>query len=207
MPVDVRDLRTREILARVEIGEAISQRAISRELGIALGLTNQLLRQMARRGWVRLRREKANRVRYAITPAGLAEKARITRAHLGQTLQLYADARRRIGERFDALSHEPEPQPDGASDDRQIAFFGSGALAEIAYICVSERDLTLMGVVDDDRAAPFFGVPVYRVDQLAGTCLGGQPFWRLIVMSFDESPSVQRLLEQRRVPRACVRWM
>jgi hypothetical protein len=163
---------------------------------------------MARRGWVRLRRERANRLRYAITPAGLAEKARITRAHLGQTLQLYADARRRIGERLDALLHEPDLRSDaGVGGGRRIAFFGAGALAEIAYICVHERDLTLMGVVDDNRAAPFFGLPVYPVDQLAGTCLGGQPFWRLIVMSFDESPPVQRLLEKRGVPRACVRWM
>jgi hypothetical protein len=42
-------------------------------MGIALGLTNLLVRRLVHKGWVRIIRIKLNRVRYLLTPAGIAE--------------------------------------------------------------------------------------------------------------------------------------
>ena len=44
-----------------------------RDMGIALGLINLLVRRLVRKGWVRIIRIKPNRVRYLLTPVGIAE--------------------------------------------------------------------------------------------------------------------------------------
>jgi hypothetical protein len=59
-----RDDYVRRILAEVEAGRGVSQRSLARSAGIALGLTNLVLRNLVRKGWVRITRVKANRVKY-----------------------------------------------------------------------------------------------------------------------------------------------
>ena len=74
------DHHTRRILTQIEAEDKISQRSLAKELGIALGLTNLLIRRIVKKGWVKVINVRPNRVRYLITPTGIAEKARITRS-------------------------------------------------------------------------------------------------------------------------------
>jgi DNA-binding MarR family transcriptional regulator len=67
------DQFTHRILTEIEADNRLSQRSLSRDLGIALGLTNLIIRRLVRKGWVRIIRIKPNRVRYLLTPAGIAE--------------------------------------------------------------------------------------------------------------------------------------
>ena len=148
-----------EILTAIEAGAPISQRTLASRLGIALGMTNLLLRRLARKGLIRMAHVRPNRVGYFLTPRGMAEKARMSRAYFHKSVQLYASARDRVRARFDELSqHWPAP---GAADARKpIAFLGTGELAEIAYVCLQETDLHLAGVIDFQGRKRFFGVSV-----------------------------------------------
>jgi len=94
----------RGILLEIEANDLVSQRHLSQRLGIALGLTNLLLRRIVAKGWIKVVHIRPNRVRYLLTPAGIAAKARLTREYLASTLSFYADARERIRERFAELS-------------------------------------------------------------------------------------------------------
>ena len=62
-----------KILDAFESDHDVSQRLLSNRLGIALGLTNLLVKRLVRKGWVQVSNIKPNRVRYLITPAGIAE--------------------------------------------------------------------------------------------------------------------------------------
>lgn len=53
-----------------------SQRAISRELGLSLGMTNILINRLARKGLLKVQRLDWNRTRYFLTLKGASEKAR-----------------------------------------------------------------------------------------------------------------------------------
>jgi DNA-binding MarR family transcriptional regulator len=175
-----------EILAELETNTAVSQRTLARRLGIALGLTNLIIRKLVRRGWVHMIHVKANRVRYLITPDGLAEKARMSRDYLAQTIRFYADARSRIVERLDDLSASwPRDQPGNGDQGKRIAFYGGDEVAEIGYVCLQETDLSLVAVIDDQRTKPFFGVSVLSHTQLRDNPALLDPVKRIVVLSFS----------------------
>lgn len=65
---------------------ALSQREISERLGLSLGKANYLVRALLDRGWVKAQnfRRSDNKVAYAylLTPSGMSQKLKLTRAFL-----------------------------------------------------------------------------------------------------------------------------
>ena len=200
------DHHTRRILTQIEAGRKVSQRSVSKELGIALGLTNSLIRRLVKKGCVKVVNVKPNRVRYLITPAGIAEKARLTRSYLDNTVRLYTETRDRIRERLTTLSNECSDVP-GLNGGKRIVFCGAGDVAEIGYICLQGTDLHLVGVVDDWRTEPFFGMPVNSPDCVRDSWLNGKPFDRLVVMSFRQADRIRARLESVGFPVDKVFWI
>ena len=199
-----RDQYTREILTKLETTQSISQRSLSHELGIALGLTNLLLRQMVRKGLIRLRRVRRNRVAYLITPAGIAEKARLSHRYLKESISFYSDARQRIQASFGTLAerHARRRRPV------RVVFWGAGELAEIGYVCLHESGLTLIGVVDDARIERrFFGHAIRPSSSLAGGQLDGKVFDALVVTSLDDERTLTRELNRVDVDPQRVFWV
>jgi hypothetical protein len=192
----------RELLEMIESGGGRSQRSLARHLGIALGLTNLLLKRTARWGWTRTIQVKPNRVAYLITPAGLAEKARMSRDHVARSARLYASVRDRLSDALAVVSGGwTRPAPV------RVVFFGVGEIAEIAYVCLQATNLTLVGVVDEVRTRPFFGLPVRRPHDFAGCQLAGIPFDRLVVTELDDVSGIEQALQSAAVPSEVVFWL
>ena len=179
----------RGLLLEIEAGHAVSQRHLAQRLGIALGLTNLLVRRIVAKGWVKAVHIRPNRVRYLLTPAGIAAKVRLTREYLEGTLRFYAEVRERVRERFGELSAEL----DGLGGPKRVVFYGAGEIAEIGYVSLQETDLHLVAVIDTERSKPFFGVPVHPPARLRSTELGEGAFDRVVVMSFDADEILDRL--------------
>jgi DNA-binding MarR family transcriptional regulator len=203
--VDARDLHTRNILTHIERDGRLTQRRLARELGIALGLTNLLVRRIVHKGWVKVINIRRNRVQYLITPAGIAEKARVTRAYFENTLRLYTETRDRIRQSLERVS-ETWKLEDGSSEKR-IVFYGGGEVAEIAFICLHSTDLRLVGVVDDERRQPFFGMPVHHLTSICGRRVDGHEFDKIVVMSFRRADEIRSKLEQVGFPMDRVLWL
>ena len=204
--VPLHDHHTRRILSQIEVGKRVSQRSLAKELGIALGLTNSLIRKLVKKGWVKAISVKPNRVRYLITRAGIAGKARITRSYLNNTVRLYTETRDRIRERLTTLSNECPGGP-ALNGGKRIVFYGAGDVAEIGYICLQGTDLHLVGVVDDRRTEPFFGIPVNSPDCVRVSGLNGKQFDRLVVMSFRQADRIRARLESVAFPADKVFWI
>lgn len=130
----------------------VSQRRLSSELGIALGLTNAYLRRCVRKGWIKMKSAPANRYAYYLTPQGFAEKSRLTAGYLSRSLSFYREARNACD---DLLG-----QCAGRGWTR-VALYGSGDLAEIALLCAMRHAVRVAAVVDPAATEPqFLGVPM-----------------------------------------------
>ena len=186
-----------QILNAIDGSRSLSQRSLSNSLGIALGLTNLLVRRLVRKGWVRVKRIKANRVGYFLTPTGVAEKARLSRLHLQYAVRFYTTARVRIRE---SLSTAGGP-------NARIVFYGTGEVAEIAYVCLQETTLQLVAVVGETRSRQFFGVPVYSIDEVRDGVVGQTSFDRLVVASFDNQDASRARLQALGVAPERVHWL
>lgn len=203
------DLHTGRVLEAIEAGEAVSQRALSRRVGIALGLTNLIVRRLADRGWIRVVKLASNQARYMITPEGIAAREELVRAHLQDSLSWYTAARARIRGRLAALSSAWSDADATAarSADKRIAFYGAGEVAEIGLMSLHDTDLVLVGVVADAPDGTLLGRPVLPLEALSGEAVDDEPFGRLVVMSFDDDRAIQPKLAARGCPRERQFWI
>jgi hypothetical protein len=67
--------------------------------------------------------------------------------------------------------------------------------------------LQFVGVVDDQGRKRFFDVPVYDPALLHATDINGEPFSRLVVMSFGQTDKIRAQLEALAIPPDRVFWI
>ena len=194
---------TLEILTEIESGRLLSQRSLAARLDIALGLANLLVRRTVSKGWVRVVQARRNRVRYLLTPAGFAEKARVSRLMLQDSVRYYASIRDRVRDRIAAVDRGWDP----AGSERRVAFFGATEVAEIAYICLPETTLQLVAIVGQTPRRRFLGLPVHALSDMQDGVVGDVPFERLIVTSFERLDEMRAQLDARGVHPSRVEWV
>ena len=147
--------RSLQLLSEISGEEPLSQRELSRRLGIAVGLVNSYLKNLVSKGFVRVKNFPSNRYAYLLTPQGLAEKSRLAYQHLSYFTSLYTVARQDYLDLFLRLEK---------SGVREVAFCGVDEVAEVAYLSLRETALNLVAVMDDERQGDlFFGVPVVLI--------------------------------------------
>lgn len=191
------------ILDAIADDGCISQRSLARDLGIALGLTNLLVRGLITRGLIRVSRIPRRRLTYLLTPAGVAEKARMSRLALARSVERYALARRILRDAFVRISS----RRDWTGDSKRILFVGTGEVAEIGYVCLQETDLVLVGAVDDQGRERFFDVPVFPFESLTADLFAETGAERLVVMSLQDGEKIRARVRSAGLPVRRVVWL
>ncbi len=148
------DRHTLEILDTVQRNEQMSQRYLSRHLGVALGLANSYLKRCVRKGWVKVQQAPANRFLYYLTPKGFAEKSRLTAKYLSTSLSFYREAGNSCSRLFDECER---------NHWQRLLLCGVSDLAEIATLRAMERNITIVGIYDPtSERERFLGKRVWR---------------------------------------------
>ncbi len=145
--MDPIDLRTLKILEKVDNDGTPSQRDLARDLNISLGLVNSFIKRLVKKGYFKIGHLPKNRVRYILTPRGVAAKSRLTYEYIQYSFQFYKDARQKLRDLYAEL------ETQGV---KRIVFFGAGDLAEIAYLSLQQSDIKLVAVADDEKAGKNF---------------------------------------------------
>ena len=145
--MDPIDLRTLKILEKVDIDGTPSQRDLARDLNISLGLVNSFIKRLAKKGYFKIGHLPKNRVRYILTPRGIAEKSRLTYEYIQYSFTFYKDSRQKLRNLYAELETQ---------DVRRIIFYGAGDLAEIAYLSLQQSRIELVAVVDEGGAGEGF---------------------------------------------------
>lgn len=194
----------RQILQAIASGEHITQRSVSARLGVALGLTNLLIRRLVAKGYVRMTRLGARHVRYLMTPAGWEALGHATQLSLENTIHLYTQTREQI--RL-GLSEVSRRCPADEHHEKRVVFYGAGDVAEIAYVSLQRTDLDLVAVVDDTRTGRFFHLPIHSADQLSVRTVAGERYAHIVVTSVRHAARIRTALDARGIPATQVSYL
>ncbi len=136
---------TLNVLTAVEGNSRVSQRALARRLGIALGLVNAYLKRCVKKGYIKVKQIPPNRYGYYLTPKGFSEKSRLTVKYLSVSFGFFRQARQQCHEQ---LHHA------WANGWRRVCLVGAGDLADIAALCARDAapDLTIVHCPEPDSA-------------------------------------------------------
>src|SRR3972149_6247037 len=118
------DYRSFLLLDEISKNDEITQRDLSKRLGIALGLINSYIKNLASKGYITVATIPKKRYKYYLTPQGFIEKTRMTYHHLQNFTNLYKVARQDFQRLFHNLHKD---------NAKKVVFCGSDEVAEIAY--------------------------------------------------------------------------
>ena len=179
--MDPIDLRTLKILEKVDSDHTPSQRDLARDLNISLGLVNSFIKRLAQKGYFEIGYLPKNRVRYILTPRGVAEKSRLNYEYIQNSVKFYKDARQKLRELYAEME---------AQGVRCIVFYGAGDLAEIAYLSLQQSCIELVAVVDDGRVGEnfmqFTVIHPNRIESLQ--------FDRILIATINSTESISKKL-------------
>ena len=131
------------LLNAIEEEPNTTQKDLATRLGVAVGMVNSYLKRVIYKGYVKTKNLERRRLRYLLTPSGIKEKTRLTYEFLKYSYFFIREVRARVREAL---------RPFVEQGHSRVIFYGSGELAELAYLTVRELGMELVGVVDPANA-------------------------------------------------------
>lgn len=185
--MDLQGQRDLQLLNEIERDADVTQRSLAKKLGVALGLTNLYLKRLARKGYIKITTIPRHRIKYLLTPRGMAEKSRLTYLYMQYSLTYYRDMRQRLKRVLSGLSR---------AGTKRIVIYGTGELAELTYLSIREMDLTLVGFVSGEQDETFLSYPVWPIDALSNW-----EFDALLIADLQETKQIQARIVREGVPK------
>ena len=133
--------RELDLLTRIEENPDISQANLANELGVAVGTVNWYLKRLISKGYVKVKRAQRKKLRYIITPEGIALRTRLTVDYIQSSFELYRHTRQKT---LTAIRQLRE------SGFAQVRIEGDGEIAEVCRLTCLENSLP----VTEDPSAP-----------------------------------------------------
>ena len=81
------------ILEVLEQNPETTQASLATQLGVAVGSINWYLKRLIRKGYIKATKMERRRLKYFVTPQGLALKARLTSEYMQHSLRVYRKLR------------------------------------------------------------------------------------------------------------------
>ncbi len=126
-----------ELLAQLQQDSGAKQRDLARAVGMSLGMTNALLKRLAAKGFITMKRANSRKIQYAVTPEGMQEAARRSRRYLKRTMKhvvRYKDTVRK------ACRHAAAAPPAGRGVTA-VVLVGESDLEFIVEWCAAKEGL------------------------------------------------------------------
>ncbi|WP_419655281.1 transcriptional regulator, MarR family [Desulfosarcina variabilis str. Montpellier] len=140
--MELRRLKTLQLLEEIAEDKPISQRELSDSLQISLGLVNSFIKRLVKKGYCKVTTIPKRRVKYLLTPSGAMEKTRLTYEYIATSYQYFKSATQKVQNLYLSLQDEGHTR---------VVFYGAGEMANIALYAMAVTDLKLVGVVDPKR--------------------------------------------------------
>lgn len=140
------------LLEHLEQNPDATQASLALQLGVAVGTINWHLKRLIAKGYVKARRVERRKLRYVITPEGLALRARLTLDFIQNSFRLY----RLVRERSMLALQEVEK-----AGHTRIFIRGEGDVADICRLTCLERGMTVLEEQDHGPVLHIQGLKVF----------------------------------------------
>jgi len=147
--------RDLSLLETIEGNPDITQATLATQLGVAVGTVNWHLKRLIAKGYIKVKRAERRKLRYIITPEGLALRARLTVNYVEQQFVLYRRVRSKVKECI--LNAR-------AQGINRLRLIGEGDVADICRLTCMEQGMTIV----NDPSVPALevhGLKVIFVDE------------------------------------------
>ena len=145
----VEDISYKELRALEEIDQnpELTQRQLSRKMGVALGVGNLLLKNLAKKGYIKVTHLSWKRWIYVVTPKGMTRKLNLTLSYIDSFLGHYRRVKKILKENLDSLTLNKESK---------VAIIGTGELAELAYLALLDIGVDEIDMYGNEDDKPIF---------------------------------------------------
>ena len=132
------------LLEEIERDPDTTQATLATQLGVAVGTVNWHLKRLIAKGYVKVKRAERRKLRYILTPEGIALRAHLTVAFVERSMTLYRQVREEA-RRALILARE--------KGYRAVAIRGEGDIADICRLTCLEQGVPVIGDGRADGAA------------------------------------------------------
>ncbi len=152
------DLHILRLMGEIDRMENHSQRELSKRLNLSLGLVNAFVKRLVNKGYFKVKTMPRNRVKYFLTPEGLARKSKLTAEFLHYSINYYRDIKSLLLAKFSEMQQR---------DVHAVLFCGAGEVAELAYLYLQLSNIRLAGILDErQQGRNFFGFKISGFERL-----------------------------------------
>lgn len=149
-------------LLEIKKNPSTTQRLLSRNLHISLGLTNAIIKNLILRGWLKAKKDTGRKLLYIITPKGMANVSRLMYSRFQETLHYYHYTKDLLTAYLMKLYQQGE---------KTINIYGTGQLAEITYYAGISTPLKLNAIITDDPSKEkFLGQQAISIANFLSQC-------------------------------------
>jgi DNA-binding MarR family transcriptional regulator len=134
--MDTSSETTRELalLEHIESNPDVTQASLATQLGVAVGTVNWHLKRLIAKGYVKIKRAERKKLRYIITPEGIALRTRLTVDYIEQQFLLYRKTRQRVREHLERIK---------VAGFEAVSIRGEGDVADICRLSCLEQDVAI----------------------------------------------------------------
>jgi DNA-binding MarR family transcriptional regulator len=144
------ELRELTLLEKIENDPDVNQSALATQLGVAVGTVNWHLKRLIAKGYVKATRAERKKLRYIITPEGIALRARLAVDYVERSFSIYRRTRQRVKE------HLAKVQEAGYN---RVRILGKGDVVDICRLTCIEQGIEVV----TDKDAPALQVDGFKV--------------------------------------------
>ncbi|MBA7512464.1 hypothetical protein ES705_04469 [subsurface metagenome] len=132
-----------DTLLELKDDPSLSQRSLAHKLNISLGLTNSILQNLIHRGLIKAKKMTGRKILYLITPKGIVQATNFIYDRVRETQHYYQYTKDLLTTHFTNLYDKGV---------KKVVVYGTGQLAEIAYLSLLDSPLKIHSILTDDSA-------------------------------------------------------
>jgi DNA-binding MarR family transcriptional regulator len=144
------------MLEEIEQDPDVTQANLASQLGVAVGTVNWHLKRLISKGYVKVKRAQRRKLRYIITPEGLAFRAYLAVNYVESSMRLYRQSRQRVRELLNQVRD---------AGFNQVILQGDGDIFDICRLTCMEQGIRIVdgSVSDQNRSLPTLSVDGTKV--------------------------------------------